>query len=263
MATASGSLFDNVLFDANAFGGNLAGLIGQTAAAIIYAALRKAGVTLGPQRTPSLAQQQDALDELNRLVDSFNCDRMFIFSIQILEFPLNAGQKVYKIGIDPSGAITDFQVTRPQRIAQANVHLMDTNPTMYLPLANLTDQQWAAIRVQDLANTIPQAIYMDRNWPVANLYIYGQPNRVMNLQLYVWQSVQTFFQTTDVLVLPPGYNDALVLNLACRLAPQFQRPVDPDLRQQARESMMRVESLNAPRPILDAGWGCHTGRINN
>src|SRR5215471_17296810 len=98
MATAapSASLFDNILFDQGTFGGT-GGLAGQTAGAIIYAALRKAGVTLGPQRIPSPAQQQDGLDELNRLIGSFNCDRMFIFSIQILEFPLVAGQKIYTI----------------------------------------------------------------------------------------------------------------------------------------------------------------------
>ena len=42
----------------------------------------------------------------------------------------------------------------------------------------------------------------------------------------------------------------MVLNLAVRLAPQCQRPVDPQVRADARESLMRVLSLNAPRPVL-------------
>jgi hypothetical protein len=59
-------------------------------------------------------------------------------------------------------------------------------------------------------------------------------------------------------VLPLQYEDALVLNLACRLAPQFQLQVHPDVRQQARESLMRLESINAPQPIARIGLaGCH------
>ena len=61
---------------------------------------------------------------------------------------------------------------------------------------------------------------------------------------------------SDVVVIPSGYEDALVLNLAVRLAPHFQKEVHPDVRQQARESLMRLESLNAPQPIASLdNWG--------
>jgi hypothetical protein len=53
------------------------------------------------------------------------------------------------------------------------------------------------------------------------------------------------------------------LNLACRLAPHFQKEVHPDVRQQARESLMRLESINAPKPIADmGGLGCGCGSFN-
>ena len=67
-----------------------------------------------------------------------------------------------------------------------------------------------------------------------------------DLELFVWALVPQFTGLADVVLLPPGYEDALVLNLACRLAPHFQRVVDQDVRQQARESLMRLESINAP-----------------
>ena len=52
------------------------------------------------------------------------------------------------------------------------------------------------------------------------------------------------------------YIDALVLNLAVRLAPHFQRVIPDDVRLQARDSLMRLESINAPKPIASVGFGC-------
>jgi hypothetical protein len=80
----------------------------------------------------------------------------------------------------------------------------------------------------------------------------------------VWHLVPQFVTVQDVVVLPPGYPDAIVLNLALRLAPQFQRPVDPDVREQARVSLMRLMSINAPKPIADlsGGPGCGCNRYN-
>src|SRR5262252_8767627 len=104
MATLSGPLFDNVLWNQSAFGGASGGGAPVSAGrGLIYPALRKAGVTLGPQRTPSPAQYQDGLEELNRLSGSLSCDRLNIYTNQRWEFPLIAGQKTYTIGQDPTG----------------------------------------------------------------------------------------------------------------------------------------------------------------
>jgi hypothetical protein len=246
-ANTTPGLWDSILWDQAQFGGgDLTGLAGTTGVRIIYAALRKAGVTLGPQRTPSPAQMQDGVEELNRLLGSLHCDRYFIYSLDILAFPLNAGQKSYTIG--PGG---DFDATRPQEITHANV----INGNLRSPLKVFTPQEWAAVSMQDLPGTIPQGIFNDRASPLSNLYVYGQPASVMQLELYVWHLVPELTSEADALFLPPGYPDVLVLNLACRLAPHFQRQLDPTVFQQARESLMRLESINAPRPIADTSGG--------
>src|SRR6476646_6623623 len=121
MATISNSLFNAILFNQGAFGGNVAGLTGETAGGLIYAALRKAGVTLGPGRTPSPAQQKDALDELRRLTGSLNCDRLFIYAEDVYSCPITTGKKVYTWGQVPdSGVTADFDAPRPQLITRAN-----------------------------------------------------------------------------------------------------------------------------------------------
>jgi hypothetical protein len=125
-------------------------------------------------------------------------------------------------------------------------------------LAIVTDQQWAQIVTQDVPNAVPEVLYNDRAYPLSTLYLWGQPPAGYQLELFVWTLVPQFVALTDVVLLPPGYEDALVLNLAVRLAPHFQRVVDGDVRQQARESLMRLLSINAPQPIADlsGGVGC-------
>src|SRR5262249_52586902 len=141
--------------------------------AILYPALRKAGVTLGPQRTPSPAQYRDSLDELNRLTGSLNCDRMNIFSIARHEYILS-GAKTYTIGQDPTGStVADLNGPRPQQIDRANI--IYSSPQIRRPLALFTDLQWSLIQAQDLPNTIPEALYDDYAYPLSTLYLYGQP----------------------------------------------------------------------------------------
>lgn len=226
---------------------------------ILYPALRKAGITLGPQRTPSSAQYQDAIEEANRLLGSLSCDRLFIYSKFDAIFPLTDSW-TYTIGAsaDPSIA-ADFDAPRPQGIEAANIV---TGDGFRYPLEIVTDLQWA--NMQPVGGTFPGVLYNDRAYPLSRLYLGGQPPAGSFLELFFWQLVPQFVTPDDQVLLPPGYEDALVLNLAVRLAPHFQRTIDPMLRADARESLMRLESINAPRPIAEVGdvGACGCGGYN-
>jgi hypothetical protein len=265
------SLFNTTLFNSALFGGP-AVLPGsqarQVGNGLLYPALRKAGVTLGPGRTPSPAQFQDAIDELNRLAGSLECDRLFIYSIARNEYPLDPVKATYTIGESPDPfSSADFVAPRPQLIESANI-VNAGGPDLRSPLALVTDLEWAKIWLQTLPNTIPELLYNDRGYPLSTLYLWGQPMAGQVLELFTWVQVPYFQTVTDQVLLPLQYEDALVLNLAVRLvshfplAPNVPRQVDPNLYQQARESLMRLLSLNAPRPIADlsgalGGCGCN------
>lgn len=264
---AKQSLFDSVQWDQATFGGISGGGLVIQVNDLIYAALRKAAITLGPQRTASPAQSQDALDELRRLTGSLNCDRLFIFTRTNYIFPLT-GQKTYTIGQDPSGnsPTADFDVPRPQLIEEANVIIFPGNSRRPLFLA--TEQQWSKIRVQDIPNAVPEVLYNDRAYPISTLYLWGQPMNGYQLELFVWSPVPTYTSLGDMVILPTQYEDALVLNLAVRLVTHFPlnpstpRQVDPNLYQQARESLMRLESINAPQPVAALPDLCDRGTRN-
>lgn len=249
-------LFNQDLFNSALFGGGPTappGPVTQVGPGLLYPALRKAGVTLGPGRTPSPAQFQDSIDELNRLTGSLNCDRLFIYSIGNADYPLIPEKGSYTIGISPDPLNpADFPVQRPQLIERANI-LQDQ---ISYPLALFDASQWADIQQQTIFNTIPQVLYNDRGYPVSTLHLWGQPIGGQILQLYAWVQVPQFLTVSDAVWLPKQYEDALVLNLAVRLAPQFQKVLDQNIREDARLSLMRLESINAPRPVAATGFGC-------
>jgi hypothetical protein len=98
---------------------------------------------------------------------------------------------------------------------------------------------------------------------LSSLYLWGQPVAGQILELFTWTQVPTFLTITDAVVLPLQYEDALVLNLAVRLGPPFGLPVHPDVRADAQKSLLRLESINAPRPIASLGFGgCGCGDFN-
>jgi hypothetical protein len=245
-------LFDQVLFDQSAFGGGSLGApcgveVGKF---ILYPALRKAGVTLGPQRTPSPAQMQDGVEELNRLIGSLNCDRLFIYSLAEYSLPLEPGKTSYTIGVpcNPE-TVVDFALSRPLMISKAS----------------LTTEGGGCAHLRVTSEPVcgdscgGGTLYNDRAYPVSTLRLSTPAGAGVSLSIFVWQTTPRVSAAGDLIAVPEGYEDALVLNLAVRLAPHFQRRIDPALRLDARESLMRIQSINAPQSVLEMPWGCGCG----
>lgn len=220
----------------------------QAGTGLLYPALRKAGVTLAPGRGPSQAQLDDALAELNRLMSSLHLDPMFIYSQDTISYLLTGGQASYTIGIAASGQPpADIVAQRPIEISAANI----VDAGFRSPLTIATHADWA--NRWTVNGFYPSTLYNDAAAPLSTLTLWPAPSAGFLLELFVWHQVPSFVTANDVVNLPAGYDDTLVLNLAVRLCPQFQRPIDPNLRADARESLMRVLSLNAPQPVLHVG----------
>lgn len=193
----------------------------------------------------------------NRLIDLWLLNQLLVFAEVANIYPMVASLQQYQIG--PGQVPPNFDAPRPTRIDYANCILNTVSPVQRLPIEVITDQQWAAIRIQQLPNAIPYYLYYDGNFDptsgFATINIYPGPQLNYGLELYTWQQLRYFPDLTTGLIFPPGYQRAIQKNLAVELISPMSRyqKFKPDLNQvrlDARTSLAEIKSYNAKAPIL-------------
>ena len=172
---------------------------------IIYPALKKIGV-LAEGETPSATMETDAFNTLNGMIDSFSNEELFIFSILRETFTLNQGQQTYQMG---SGA-PDFNTVRPQRIMNAQIQLIGSNPVAEMPMGILNQAEYAAIIVKTITSTVPLYLYNDDAYPYANINFWPVPQATLTVVLNSWKPVSDFSLITSAVSFPPGYLECLI-----------------------------------------------------
>lgn len=179
-------------------------------------ALRLIGA-ISAGETPTSQEATDALFVCNQMIDSWNAERLMIFTILRSVFTLVVNQQVYTLGIGG-----DFNIQRPARIEQFSI-IQQPNSTQPLELAMaiLNYEQWQQIPVKNTPTSLPQAVYPDYAFPLINLNLWGVPTVAQQVALYTWQQISQFTSLTADLELPPGYAEAIRWNLALRLGPEW------------------------------------------
>lgn len=210
---------------------------------IIKSALRLIGV-LASGETPDDADAADSLVVLNHMMDSWNAERLMIFTLTISEFSLAVGKQTYTLG---TGG--DFNVARPARIERMGIVSL-TNPAqpLELPIEMLTDQQWSQVPVKLISSTLPLQCYDDGAYPLRNLTFRYIPQIAVNVRIYGWTALSTFADLSTLYTFPPGYFEAIRYNLAIRLAPEFQMDIAqmPQVTQLAADAISKIKRINAP-----------------
>jgi hypothetical protein len=238
-------LFDPSVFDDSnlGFGSSI------RVADIIRRTLRLIG-SLAKSEVPSADEQSDVLYYLQAMMDSWRADRLTIFNVQTLIFPLVSGQQVYTIG---PGA--QFNTLRPLWIDLAGI-ISNTNPVqpLELPVRILNDQEWSAISIKSVQSSLAWYLYYDYaftgGW--GNIKLWPIPNTATTqLALYIPVPLTSFVTPQDVFALPPGWEEAVRYNLAVRLCPEWGRPVDPVVAKIAMDSYAMICRANKRIQLLD------------
>ena len=217
----------------------------MTGLGIIKSAMRKVNA-LATGEEPSAEESADALEILNDMVDTWNAERLSIFTIDRNEYSLVVGQQVYTYG-----AGGDFSAARPARIERAGI-LSLNNPVqpLELPLEILDYDGWAGIPVKNLGSALPSKLYDDGAFPLRNLSFWPFPNAsIVKVAFYVWEALTSFDLGTDH-TFPPGYARAIRYGLALDLAPEFGVPVPAAVAALAISSKAVISSMNLPAPVM-------------
>lgn len=206
---------------------------------LIKSSLRLIGA-IESGEVPSADESADALVILNQMLDSWNAERLNIFTQTIANFALTVGVQTYTYGAGGT-----FNGVRPANIERANIVSLN-NPAqpLELPLDMLTDAQWSAIPVKAVSSALPLKFYDDGDFPFRNLSFWPIPSVPVQVNIYVWTALSAFPDLVTDVTFPPGYLKALRYNLAVDLAPEFGVQIPPEVGIQALMSKAVIKSIN-------------------
>jgi len=154
---------------------------------------------------------------------------------------------------------------RPQRIEAASLILTDQTPNVEIPINIRDDDWWMNNRIKALESNVPTDLYYSTDFPNGGLYFWPVPNYNYGVRLEIWGSIPQFPALNYVFSLPPGYQDAITMNLARTMAGAFSAQWSQQQESSWVLAMKAVESNNAksPRGVTgDAGMpgiGTHGG----
>ena len=207
----------------------------STARDLVSAALRKIGA-LGAGETATAEAATDGLSELNRMLGSWSNEGLLIHAItQESPQTLTAGDSTVTMGT--SGDIT----SRPQEIVKA---LIRDGTTDYPVNVHMSVDEYAAISDKSVQADYPTDLYDDGGYPQRTLTLYPVPSAAKSLVLFTKRAL-TSISTLDTSVsLPPGYEDAIVYNLAVRYALEYGRAVPDVVVILAAESKASIKKAN-------------------
>jgi hypothetical protein len=212
---------------------------------IIRVALRTIGV-LATGENPSADEQQDAFYNLNRLIQQWSIQKLFIYSVTEEVFQFNPNQQLYTMG--PGG---NFNTTRPNKISEMNVRINGgTTSQLDIPMHILDNHQWAKIGVKLTQSSWPTHVYPDYQYPLINLNFWPIPQQAQGVEIFSYKSLTGFVTVNDTVILPPGYEDALIYNLAIRLCPEYGKASSEELQGLATASKMHIKIENDKQNLL-------------
>jgi hypothetical protein len=214
-----------------------------TAGDQINRALRLLGV-LAEGETPSAATSQDGLTALNQMIDSWNTERLSVFSTQDQIFTWPAGQITRTLG--PSG---NFIGNRPVLFDDATYY-RDAGTNVSFGIKFINQQQYDGIAVKTVTSTYPQVIFVNMTYPDVTMTVYPQPTRDLEWHFVSVQELSNPAVLVTNLTFPPGYLRAFVYNLAMEIAPEFGVEPSPQVTRIAMTSKRNLKRINNPDDIM-------------
>jgi hypothetical protein len=211
----------------------------------INRAFRLLGI-LAEGETPSAAMSQDALMALNQMIDSWNTERLSVFSTQdqVFLWPAGVGNQTRTLG--PTG---NFVGLRPILIDDAT-YFRDPGTNVSFGIKLINQQQYDGIAVKTVTSTYPQVMFVNNTFPDTTLTIYPVPTRQLEWHFVSVEKLDEPATLATNLFYPPGYLRAFTYNLAMEIAPEFGVEPSPQVQRIAMTSKRNLKRINNPDDVM-------------
>lgn len=196
---------------------------------------------------------QDNLSTLRMMLDSWNTERLSVYSTQDQVFTWPSGVLSRTLG--PSG---NFVGVRPISLEDSTYYKAANGVSYGIKFIN--QDQYDGIAVKTVTSTFPQVMFINNAYPDIELYVYPVPTQALEWHfISVEELTQPAALTTDF-ALPPGYLRAIVYNLACELAPEFGIEPTPQVQRIAMTSKRSLKRINSPGDIMSMPYAIVSNR---
>jgi hypothetical protein len=213
-----------------------------TAGDQINRALRLLGI-LAEGETPSASMSQDALMALNQMIDSWNTERLSVFSTQDQVFTWPASLLSRTLG--PTG---DFVGNRPVLVDDATYFKAPNGVSYGIKMIN--QQQYNGIAVKTVTSTYPQVLWVNMTFPNIELTVYPRPTQDLEWHIVSVEELTQPATLSTVMYYPPGYLRAFTYNLAMEFAPEFGVEPSPQVQRIAMTSKRDLKRINNPDDVM-------------
>jgi hypothetical protein len=199
---------------------------------------------LAEAETPSAATSQDALAALNQMIDSWNTERLAVFSTQdqVFNWPPNVLSRT----LGPTG---DFVGNRPI-LLDDSTYFIDTASGISYGIKIINQQQYNGIAVKTVTSTYPQVIWVNMTYPDIEMYVYPKPTKVLEWHFISVEELTKPALLSTTLAFPPGYLRAFKYNLACEIAAEFGVEPSPQVQRIAMTSKRNLKRINNPDDVM-------------
>jgi hypothetical protein len=223
-----------------------------TAGDQINRALRLLGV-LAEGETPSADTSNDALIALNQMIDSWNTERLSVFSTQDQIFSWPSSEIKRTLG--PTG---DFVGNRPVQLLDSTYYIAPSGVSYGIKFIN--QDQYDGIAVKTATSTFPQVIFVNNTYPDVEMYVYPKPTQTLEWHFISVEELTQPATLATELHFPPGYMRAFTYNLAMEIAPEFGVEPSPQVQRIAMTSKRNLKRINNPDDIMSLPYAVVANR---
>jgi hypothetical protein len=213
-----------------------------TAGEQINRALRLLGI-LAEGETPSASMSNDALMAMNQMIDSWNTERLAVFSTQDQVFTWPASLISRTLG--PTG---DFVGNRPILLDDATYFKAPSGVSYGIKMIN--QQQYNGIAVKTVTSTFPQVMWVNMTFPNIEMYVYPRPTQNLEWHFVSVEELDRPATLDTQLNFPPGYLRAFTYNLAMEFAPEFGVEPSPQVQRISMTSKRDLKRINNPDDVM-------------
>jgi hypothetical protein len=219
----------------------------------INGAMRLIGM-LAEGETPSAAASQDALSAMNQMIDSWNTERLSVFSTQDQVFTWPASTLSRTLG--PTG---NFVGNRPV-LLEDSTYFRDAATNVSYGIKIINQQQYNGIAVKTVTSTYPQVMWVNMTYPDIEMYVYPVPLRPLEWHFVSVEELTQPAVLATTLSFPPGYLRAFKYNLACEIAAEFGVEPSPQVQRIAMTSKRNLKRINNPDDVMAMPYGIVANR---